>query len=92
MLTQIECFARCIGIQALGDIHLMLGTQRLDNRFVRLSTDSHARAQPTPVPIPWLVCSSDDAVALLDISSKTLHQPRSIDILAGNAPLIGRDS
>ena len=51
-----------------------LDTLAFDNGFARLPGTFHARVQATPVPDPYLVCHSPDALALLGLDADAIHR------------------
>lgn len=63
-----------------------------DNGFARLPEAYYSRVCPTPVPDPYLVCYSAEALALLDLDASEMTQPELIEILAGNRLLPGMDA
>lgn len=68
-----------------------LDTLAFDNGFARLPGTFHARVQATPVPDPYLVCHSPDALALLGLDADAIHRRELIETLAGNRLLPGMD-
>jgi len=62
-----------------------------DNGFARLPGTFHSRIQATPVPDPYLVCHSSDALALLGLDAGAIHRRDLIETLAGNRLLPGMD-
>jgi uncharacterized protein YdiU (UPF0061 family) len=63
-----------------------------DNGFARLPEAYYSRVCPTPVPDPYLVCYSPEALALLDLDAGELTRPELVDTLAGNRLLPGMDA
>jgi uncharacterized protein YdiU (UPF0061 family) len=63
-----------------------------DNGFARLPEAYYSRVCPTPVPAPYLVCHSPDALALLDLDPGEIRRPELIETLAGNRLLPGMDA
>ncbi len=63
-----------------------------DNGFARLPESYYARVCPTPVPDPYLVCYSPDALRLLDLDESEIRRPELIETLAGNRLLPGMDA
>lgn len=63
-----------------------------DNGFARLPEDYYSRVCPTPVPDPYLVCRSPEALALLDLDESEIARPELIETLAGNRLLPGMDA
>lgn len=63
-----------------------------DNGFARLPETYYARVCPTPVPDPYLVCYSPEALALLDLDASELKRPETIETLAGNRLLPRMDA
>lgn len=63
-----------------------------DNGFARLPETYYARVCPTPVPDPYLVCYSPEALALLDLDASELKRPETIQTLAGNRLLPDMDA
>ena len=63
-----------------------------DNGFARLPESFYARVCPTPVPDPYLVAYSPEALALLDLDPAELARPDTIAALAGNRLLPGMDA
>ena len=55
-----------------------------DNGFARLPEAYYSRVCPTPVPDPYLVCYSPEALALLDLDESEITRPELIETLAGN--------
>jgi len=68
-----------------------LDTLAFDNGFARLPETFHSRVQATPVPDPYLVCHSPDALGLLGLDADAIRHPKLIDALAGNRLLPGMD-
>jgi uncharacterized protein YdiU (UPF0061 family) len=62
-----------------------------DNGFARLPDTYYSRVQPTPLPTPYLVTASADALQLLGLDPATAHQPGFIETLAGNRVSPGMD-
>jgi len=46
-----------------------------DNGFARLPEIFYSRVCPTPVPDPYLVCHSPQALALLDLDDSEIARP-----------------
>jgi uncharacterized protein YdiU (UPF0061 family) len=69
-----------------------LESLRFDNGFARLPEAYHSRVCPTPVPDPYLVCYSPEALSLLDLDASEMTRPEMIEILAGNHLLPGMDA
>ena len=63
-----------------------------DNGFARLPEAYYSRVCPTPVPDPYLVCYSPEALALLDLEASEITRPELIETLAGNQLLPGMDA
>ena len=63
-----------------------------DNGFARLPEAYYSRVCPTPVPDPYLVCYSPEALALLDLDASEMTRPELIETLAGNQLLPGMDA
>ena len=63
-----------------------------DNGFARLPEAYYSRVCPTPVPDPYLVCYSPEALALLDLDASEISRPELIETLAGNQLLPGMDA
>src|SRR5512143_850002 len=63
-----------------------------DNGFARLPETYYSRVSPTPVPDPYLVCHSPEALALLDLDEREMTRPELIETLAGNQLLPGMDA
>ena len=63
-----------------------------DNGFARLPEAYYSRVCPTPVPDPYLVCYSPQALALLDLDDREITRPELIETLAGNQLLPGMDA
>jgi uncharacterized protein YdiU (UPF0061 family) len=63
-----------------------------DNSFARLPEAYYSRVCPTPVPDPYLVCYSPEALALLDLDEREMTRPELIETLAGNQLLPGMDA
>jgi uncharacterized protein YdiU (UPF0061 family) len=63
-----------------------------DNGFARLPEAYYSRVCPTPVPDPYLVCYSPEALALLDLDDREITRPELIETLAGNQLLPGMDA
>jgi len=63
-----------------------------DNGFARLPEAYYSRVCPTPVPDPYLVCYSPEALALLDLDASEITRPELIETLAGNQLLPGMDA
>jgi uncharacterized protein YdiU (UPF0061 family) len=63
-----------------------------DNGFARLPESFYSRVCPTPVPDPYLVCYSPEALALLDLDTSEITRPELIETLAGNQLLPGMDA
>ncbi|MBS0312091.1 MAG: YdiU family protein, partial [Proteobacteria bacterium] len=62
-----------------------------DNGFAALPDAFYSRVQATPVPDPYLVCHSPDALDLLDLDADAIRHPELIETLAGNHVLPGMD-
>ncbi len=69
-----------------------LESLRFDNGFARLPETYYSRVCPTPVPDPYLVCHSPDALRLLDLDVREITRPELIETLAGNRLLPGMDA
>ena len=69
-----------------------LESLRFDNGFARLPEAYHSRVCPTPVPDPYLVCYSPEALSLLDLDASEMTRPGLIEMLAGNHLLPGMDA
>jgi len=63
-----------------------------DNGFARLPEAYYSRVCPTPVPDPYLVCYSPQALALIDLDDREITRPELIETLAGNRLLPGMDA
>lgn len=63
-----------------------------DNGFARLPEAYYSRVCPTPVPDPYLVCYSPQALALLDLDDHEITRPELIQTLAGNQLLPGMNA
>ena len=63
-----------------------------DNGFARLPEAYYSRVCPTPVPDPYLVCYSPQALALLDLDESEITRSELIQTLAGNQLLPGMDA
>ncbi|OZA27751.1 MAG: hypothetical protein B7X91_07530 [Hydrogenophilales bacterium 17-64-11] len=63
-----------------------------DNGFARLPEIFYSRVCPTPVPDPYLVCHSPQALALLGLDDSEIARPELIHTLAGNQSLPGMDA
>jgi len=63
-----------------------------DNGFSRLPETYYSRVCPTPVPAPYLVCHSPEALRLLDLDEHEIFRPEMIATLAGNQLLPGMDA
>jgi len=63
-----------------------------ENGFARLPESFYSRVCPTPVPDPYLVCTSPEALALLDLDASEITRPELIETLAGNQLLPGMDA
>ena len=63
-----------------------------DNGFARLPETYFSRVAPTPVPDPYLVCHSAEALKLLDLDETEITRPEMIATLAGNQLLPGMDA
>ncbi|OZA25174.1 MAG: hypothetical protein B7X93_11055, partial [Hydrogenophilales bacterium 17-61-9] len=71
---------------------LKLETLTFDNGFARLPETYYSRVCPTPVPAPYLVCHSPEALRLLDLDESEITRPEMIATLAGNQLLPGMDA
>ena len=69
-----------------------LETLTFDNGFARLPETYYSRVCPTPVPAPYLVCHSPEALRLLDLDEHEITRPELIETLAGNQLLPGMDA
>ncbi len=69
-----------------------LESLHFDNGFARLPEAYYSRVCPTPVPGPYLVCYSPEALALLDLDPGEMARPELIETLAGNRLLPGMDA
>ncbi len=69
-----------------------LESLRFDNGFARLPETYYSRVCPTPVPDPYLVCHSQEALRLLDLDESEISRPEMIETLAGNQLLPGMDA
>ncbi len=63
-----------------------------DNGFAGLPEAYYSRVCPTPVPDPYLICYSPEALALLDLDESEMTRPELIEILAGNRLLPDMDA
>ncbi len=71
---------------------LKLEALAFDNGFARLPDTFYSRVQPTPLPAPYLVCHSPQALALLNLDANEINRPELIETLAGNQLLPGMDA
>jgi len=71
---------------------LKLESLTFDNGFARLPETYYSRVCPTPVPDPYLVCHSPEALRLLDLDESEISRPELIETLAGNQLLPGMDA
>ena len=71
---------------------MKLESLTFDNGFARLPEAYYSRVCPTPVPDPYLVCYSPEALALLDLDASEMTRPELIETLAGNRLLPGMDA
>ncbi|TXH75961.1 protein adenylyltransferase SelO [Thiobacillus sp.] len=62
-----------------------------DNGFAALPDTFYSRVQATPVPDPYLVCHSPDALDLLGLDADAIRHPELIETLAGNRVLPGME-
>ena len=69
-----------------------LESLHFDNGFARLPESYYSRVCPTPVPDPYLVCHSPEALRLLDLDEREITRPEMIATLAGNQLLPGMDA
>ncbi len=69
-----------------------LESLHFDNGFARLPEAYYSRVCPTPVPDPYLVCHSPEALKLLDLDESEIARPEMIATLAGNQLLPGMDA
>ncbi|MFZ0107370.1 MAG: YdiU family protein [Thiobacillus sp.] len=69
-----------------------LESLHFDNGFARLPESFYSRVCPTPVPDPYLVAYSPEALALLDLDPDELRRPELIETLAGNQLLPGMEA
>jgi uncharacterized protein YdiU (UPF0061 family) len=69
-----------------------LESLRFDNGFARLPESFYSRVCPTPVPDPYLVAYSPQALTLLDLDAGELRRPELIETLAGNRLLPGMEA
>jgi uncharacterized protein YdiU (UPF0061 family) len=69
-----------------------LESLHFDNSFARLPESYYSRVCPTPVPDPYLVCHSPEALSLLDLDEREITRPEMIATLAGNQLLPGMDA
>ena len=69
-----------------------LESLHFDNGFARLPEAFYSRVCPTPVPDPYLVCYSPEALALLGLDASEITRPELIETLAGNQLLPGMDA
>jgi len=69
-----------------------LESLHFDNGFARLPESFYSRVCPTPVPDPYLVCHSPEALALLDLDESEITRPELIQTLGGNQLLPGMDA
>jgi uncharacterized protein YdiU (UPF0061 family) len=69
-----------------------LESLNFDNGFARLPETYYSRVCPTPVPDPYLVCHSPEALRLLDLDESEITRPELIETLAGNQLLPGMDA
>src|SRR5206468_6184642 len=59
----------------------------LSNTFAKLPAAFYTKLQPTPLPEPYLVCSSESAAKLIHIDPKEFATESFIDIFSGNKTL-----
>ena len=71
---------------------LKIESLTFDNGFGRLPETYYSRVCPTPVPDPYLVCHSPEALRLLDLDESEITRPELIATLAGNQLLPGMDA
>jgi protein adenylyltransferase len=69
-----------------------LESLRFDNGFARLPETYYSRVCATPVPDPYLVCHSPEALRLLDLDESEIRRAELIETLAGNQLLPGMDA
>ncbi|MFP5382176.1 MAG: protein adenylyltransferase SelO [Gammaproteobacteria bacterium] len=69
-----------------------LESLHFDNGFARLPEAYYSRVCPTPVPDPYLVCYSPEALALLDLDPREMARPELVETLAGNRLLPGMEA
>ena len=69
-----------------------LESLEFDNHFAALPETFHSRVTATPVPAPYLVAYSPEALALLELDAAQMTRPEWIETLAGNRVLPGMDS
>ena len=69
-----------------------LESLRFDNGFARLPESFYSRVCPTPVPDPYLVAYSPQALALLGLDAGEIRRPEMIETLAGNRLLPGMEA
>lgn len=50
-----------------------------------MPTEFYTRLDPTPLPDPYLVCASENAAALIDLSPEELHSEDFLQVFSGNA-------
>ena len=63
-----------------------------DNGFARLPETYYSRVSPSPVPDPYLVSHSPDAMRLLNLDESEITRPELVATLAGNQLLPGMDA
>ena len=69
-----------------------LESLRFDNGFAGLADTYYSRVCPTPVPHPYLVAYSPDALKLLELDEREVRRSEFIDTFAGNHLLPGMDA
>ncbi len=63
-----------------------------DNGFARLPETFYSRICPTPLPDPYLVAYSPEALRLIDLDEAEIHRPDAIEAFAGNRLMPGMDA
>ncbi|GAB3538677.1 YdiU family protein [Noviherbaspirillum agri] len=73
---------------AAGERH-RLDALPLDNSFASLPATFYTRLHPTPVPAPYLVCTSESAAELINLDPGEFDKEECIQTFAGNRTLPG---
>lgn len=66
---------------------LRLADLRISNRFATLPGEFYTQLAATPLPAPYLVCSSEPASRLIGLDPAEFAQPDVIAAFSGNSPL-----